>query len=203
MNNTRILHTMAAALALFVSTVRGQNLILDGSFESPAELTPGTYLGVTPADWTGGYRLFRGDGNMLDYPAPEQGDQYEGLAGKALSQTFNVTQGGEYLLTWYGDSVFNDDYAYLVTITGGSGIAYSNIVNGVGGPVWAKETALVNLAPGSDTLTFISANGADGSRLIDNVSLVAVAPDATGTQILLPMAIGGLAICSRKFRRRD
>src|SRR5206468_2648045 len=81
------------------------NLLLNGSFESPA-IANNTFQQGTPTSW--GWSgpsgdIFNGDTGGA-WPLPEEGQQFVDIGNEsqyALSQTFSITNQGVYVLNWY------------------------------------------------------------------------------------------------------
>jgi hypothetical protein len=186
--------TVGLSIAFSMEVARGQNLIQDGSFESPNEPTNGVYEGVTPTGWTGGVRLYRG--THLNFPAPQNGNQYEGIQNDSISQTFNVVNAGLYLLTWYDNSTEAAAYQNTVTIKSASATLLQMDDAANARPLWNEHTAEVALGPGVDTLQF-TGDALGEAHLLDNVSLVQI-PDAANSACLLLIALAGTAGFARK-----
>lgn len=177
------------------------NLLVNGSFESPA-ISSNSYLTlVSPTGWLDGARLVNSGGTgWVEYyylvPPAEEGQQYVDidndarLFNKTLSQTFTIGTPGDYKLSWYDNTYYENVPSranYDVTITNADGnLVVSNylstghytsgasISNDWG---WASQSEELNLRAGTYTLLF---NGDDGSSgydvLIDNISLLLAQP---------------------------
>lgn len=120
----RILTLLAACMWLgFVASA--QNLLLNGSFESPFVAT-NSISSLTPTSWTwggggaGGLIHSGNSGNATIWPLPEDGQQCVDVgntAGTTLSQPFTVTSEGVHVLSWF-DSSGTRRWTYQLTIFG-------------------------------------------------------------------------------------
>ncbi len=177
MNNictNRALSLVCIVVALSSGTASA-SLIQNGSFESP-QTSDGIYPGLTPDHWIGGAYLFSGNTWPGFWPAPQNGNQYEdfGYTPYLLSQSFNVSAPGQYLLTWYDNAAAGYFHQYSVSVTGNSPVSFSGTGSAA---TWASRSLFLTLAAGSNTLTFVAGVGSDS--LVDNVSLVAVPEPST------------------------
>lgn len=93
--------TTLAICGIFASSALAQNLLLNGSFESPL-IPSNTFQTGTPNDWTSGGPIgyiFNGvpandTGLPGSWPGPEDGLQYVDIgdnSAQSLSQTFTVS----------------------------------------------------------------------------------------------------------------
>jgi hypothetical protein len=204
------LKMIVSALALVGCQAYGQNLVLNGSFESPP-LGPTVYeYGVTGYDWDFGI----GSGitalpSAWDWSgsAPPPGAQVAFLQSAAgdFSQIVDAPSAGTYALSFM-DAGRPDFGPY------GGDLTYQVLINGVGvdtlstvsGQGWNTISLNVSLSNGLNTLEFqgVSANnpyhGSDDSAFIDDVSLTAV-PDGGLTFALLGGALVGLQALRRKL----
>jgi hypothetical protein len=201
----------------------GSNLLTNGSFESPtvAQNTVGV---LAPSGWllinntwiingspypgygSGDSRLPSGPPTgiyMNEGPAPQDGSQCIDLQGGSVSQNFQITQQGEYEISWYDNTPFPtypiEASVYSTTILDGSSqiVISTNFnafnLNTVQGPIWQRRSIITPLSAGTNTLTFqqqsfITSSG-NGSvsldTLLDNVAVraVLVAPSGVAPNI--------------------
>ena len=145
-----------------------QNLITNGSFESPAEPANSENWGAVPTGWSGGKIIF--NGSWGGWPSPEDGNQHDDIGNGfdgGLSQTFNVPVTGQYSLTWFDNEAVGCEHSYTVSVTGNTTASYDSVSTGL----WISRSLSVSLNAGENTLVFQPTGGA-GDTLIDNVSLV-------------------------------
>ncbi|MGD0350930.1 MAG: hypothetical protein ABSB84_11560 [Verrucomicrobiota bacterium] len=185
MHKTKIVTVVFSAL--FIFTARPQNLILNGSFESPV-IPANTYQLATPTYWswsglTSGY-IF--NGNVLEsgatWPLPQDGQQFVDIGNQSvltLSQEFTITNQGVYVLSWYdstGQSGGMTGAPYSVTVinTGTVQTVASNSFYAYNPTsAWVARSIQLNLSSATYTLQFQSETYSDSlDTLIDNVSLV-------------------------------
>jgi len=179
--NKRIIITLAACVVVDHSA-RAQNLLLNGSFESPA-ISSNTTQHTAPSSWTWGSSvglIFNGNLGST-WPLPQEGQQFVDIGNESiytLSQTFTVTNQGVYVLSWHDSSAHagaltTSPYSMTVitgavqTVTSNGFDAYHATVG-----VWAARSQQFALSPGTYSLRFRAEgvfNGLDS--LIDNVSL--------------------------------
>ncbi|TAL05750.1 MAG: hypothetical protein EPO07_03140 [Verrucomicrobia bacterium] len=188
MNKTAFtIKTIIAAFALCAVMglpARAQNLIQNGSFESPA--VPPIILSATvPVSWQrNGSEAYVLNGR---YGAAQDGQQYAGVKnGSSLSQAFIIQSAGSYTLTWFDSTEFNgpnqqSPYTVFVRDSANNAVQSAtfdaNNVTGVG--AWRARSLGLALAPGTYTLTFLGQSGAFAElSLIDNVSLPGAANTA-------------------------
>src|SRR4051812_41999856 len=102
--NRIILATLAASVFVGLPA-HAQNLILNGSFESPS-IAANSVLQTTPVSWLGGNRpnIINGD-YSLGIPLPQDGQQFVSLGhypsepqAAFLSQAFTISIPGSYVL---------------------------------------------------------------------------------------------------------
>jgi hypothetical protein len=172
--------------ALVVLAAQAQNLILNGSFESPA-LPINSQVITNPTYWTtiGAVWLKNGTACVSGgCPGPEDGQQYVDIgdnpANGPLMQTFTVSNSMSCVLNWYdsvGDSGGVNNNAYSVAIIGPSNqvLASGNFDAWTPTSQWTARSMNFNLTPGTYTLQF-QAESYYGSldTFIDNVSLVEI-----------------------------
>jgi hypothetical protein len=150
---------------------RAQNLITNGSFESPVE-PANAFTMATPDGWSGGVWIVNGNGSLSEsgWPTPEDGNQYDDIGNGGsgpISQTFNVPVSSQYSLTWFDNEYVGWEHSYTVSVTGNTTASYDSVSTGL----WISQSLSVSLNAGENTLVFQPTGGA-GDTLIDNVSLV-------------------------------
>jgi len=177
MNKTKIA-TLALCVA-FGFSAHAQNLLLNGSFESPP-IEADTIAIISPTSWDAccgntAYRVLNGNYGVPEYAGPQDGHQYAAIGGGgSLSQSFNITTAGDYQLGWYDNAGDHPDPSpYTVTVSSGAGVMASTSLNAshfVQG--WLSHSLQLNLSPGMYTLQFHSEGPVFGlATLLDNVSL--------------------------------
>ena len=162
--------------------VPGQNLLLNGSFESPTVPT-NTFQGTTPTSWTwtSSAGLIHNGNNGSIWPLPQDGQQYVDIGNEsiyALSQAFSITNLGGYVLRWYdsaGHSGGLTTSPYTVAVLTGAleTVTSTNLdaYNATPG-VWVPRAVQLTLGPGIYTLRFRAEGVSNGiDSLIDNVIL--------------------------------
>lgn len=187
MNRTTIVTLIASAIMAVAA--RGQNLILNGSFEQPV-VTSNTYQTATPTSWnwsggTSGY-IFNGNvpsgfnGYVADWPPPQDGQQFADIGPSSygpLSQAFTITHQGDYVLNWFNNTGHSGGLTtspYYVAITNGAvQTVVSNRFDAYNATnAWMGHSIRMTLNPGTYALQFC---GLDVfgyiDALIDNVSL--------------------------------
>jgi hypothetical protein len=193
MNKTAIATLITSALLVFAA--QSQNLILNGSFESPLVPT-NTWQATTPISWywSGGTtgNIFNGsvpigyDGYFADWPSPEDGQQFVTIGDDPslqLSQDFTITNQGVYVLSWFDNAEQSGGLTTapytLTVITGAVQIVTSNSFDSYNATnAWGARSVSLTLSPGTYTLQFTSENYYGGlDTMIDNVSLVKL-PDS-------------------------
>lgn len=167
-----------------------QNLILNGSFESPI-VSKNSFQRVQPTSWSwegsfGG--IINGNGgNPSAWPLPEDGAQVGDIGNEmsifVLSQQFQVASQATYVLSWYdssGHSASLNSSPYSMAILSDAGLSLAGLACSAYHTAfgeWARRSLEVPLSPGQYTLRFESGGVAYGlDSLIDNVSLVQKSP---------------------------
>ncbi|MSU57246.1 MAG: hypothetical protein EXS35_03525 [Pedosphaera sp.] len=89
-------------------SAHAQNLLLNGSFESPA-IPANAISTATPTSWQGNgspfIRVLNGNYGVPEYSGPQDGQQYAAIGGgAALSQAFTITTAGTYELRWFDNA---------------------------------------------------------------------------------------------------
>jgi len=158
MNKTKIA-TLALCIA-FGFSAHAQNLLLNGSFDSPTE-PANTFSIAVPDSWVGSgdIRILNGDYSP-GYPLPHSGQQY-GMVGaaSALSQTFTVSVAGRYAVTWFDSTEFNgpdqtSPYTVIVLDAGANTIATTSLdANASSLRLWTQHSIEMTLSP-SDRKAF-------------------------------------------------
>src|SRR5947209_14521946 len=105
MNKIRI--TSLAVCGAMGFAAHAQNLLLNGSFESPS-IPANSFQRATPTSWIwSGPPALIHNGNSGDpfvWPLPEEGQQFGDIGNEsffALSQPFTITNEGFYVLNWF------------------------------------------------------------------------------------------------------
>ena len=190
MNRTTI--ATFAACAVVRLSAAAQNLILNGSFESPT-IPANSYQPVTPTSWfsSGTPLAFLHNGNSGDpsvWPLPEDGQQFANVANTALeyslSQPFTIASGGTYLLQWFDSSghsggATTSPYSVAV-LTGAVQMVWTTNLDAYHATfgAWASRSVHLSLALGTYTVRFQSGGVTLGlDSLIDNVTLERVPDD--------------------------
>lgn len=184
--------SLIAACVIGAATVgSAQNLIQNGSFQT------GTF-----ADWTAipvSYPMY-----IVSAPSPlvDAGDNYSAqIAGYSwgydtLSQTVATTAGQSYSLSF--SQFIGDGNPTTGLIVQWDGTTVYSVINQGPFNTFQDDTVAVPLiGTGSDTVEFFCANDPSETYL-DNVSLVAVAPDGGTTAALLALALTGIGAVRRK-----
>ncbi len=179
---TQILLAGCIALLACVPTTTAQNLIVNGSFESPANAA-NTRLQTTPTGWawsgSTGW-IINGAPAIGSYSSPTQldGQQFVEIGNSAsyvLSQTITSTSDGIYLLSW-SDATPRpiSSSVYSVSVVNSSGqTVVSNTLNASHTEMWRENQLQLSLSPGDYTLRFKAlGNGNSHTTLIDQVSLI-------------------------------
>ena len=146
-----------------------QNLLLNGSFESPS-LPSNTYNYTAPTAW----QANSSDVGMVNgvsswpngvWPLPEDGQQYVDLGnpgpGDTISQVFTVTNSGVYFLSWFGSAPNYSDGVtsspYSVTLANNDTtqiVVTTNFDDYHDTPAWGSHSIQLTLNSDSYTLTF-------------------------------------------------
>ena len=163
-------------------TTEAQNLIINGSFESPVIQTSSRQIG-TPTSWTVGVDavLINGNGGVAELPLPLEGQQYVSVATSpayTLSQQFTVTSQMDYVLRWFDSTAHESGgsvsapYSVAVLNSANQTVASASL-EAYHPEDWRERTLNMTLSPGTYTLRFTPVgNGPGGlSPLFDNVSL--------------------------------
>lgn len=182
---TTTIATLTVSMILGLSAA-AQNLILNGSFESPV-ITSNSYQAISPTDWlpSGTPDAFLHNGNSGDpsvWPLPQDGQQFGNVGNTAsafsLSQAFTITSPGLYVLRWYDSSGHSGGFTaspYSMTIlSGASQVVVSNNYDAYHATfgAWESHSNQLFLASGTYTLRFLAGGVYSGlDSLIDNVSL--------------------------------
>ena len=178
MNKTQT--TTMALCAVVCFSANAQNLLLNGSFESPG-IPANTIAIATPDAWQGSAstRIISGNYGSPEFPGPEDGHQYvalgnDGILGSA-SQAFVITTPGIYALRWFDNAGNHPDTSpYSVVVIGPGGVVASVTNNASHFALgWLPQSMQLNLSPGTYTVRFRSELPSPYglSALIDNVSL--------------------------------
>jgi hypothetical protein len=196
-------------------------LILNGSFESiptPAiSVNSWAYVTSIP-NWavgTSNNAIFNGNIGG-GWPGPKDGQQLidiGNLPSYSISQSFQVTQGGAYNLSWY-DSDYLYELAntapYIVSIinTNSNASVYNGTLRVVNPGVWNFESILLDLAVGNYNLSF-TPTGAQGyvDTLLDDITLTPTSPlppetvPEPSTLILVGIGISATCLLRRKLHK--
>lgn len=198
---SRIIVTTLAASVLFAVPTHAQNVIVNGSFESPS-IAANSVLQTTPASWVGGNLPFIINGDVSPgIPLPQDGQQYAALGhspsqpqAASLSQAFAIGSPGTYVLNWYDSTEFNfpnfSPYSVTVTDSVANTVASLNLdADAQVLRLWTKRSLTLTLPADSYTLRFQGLVAASGEgTLIDNVSLFV--PEPTTATLLILGAVG-------------
>ena len=149
--------------AFLGSSTQAQNLILNGSFESPT-VPANTFSQTVPDFWIGsGYGngyigIINGNYGPL-LPLAHSGQQYAHLGySSSISQAFTVTGPGKYVLSWFDSTEFNgpdQTSPYTVTIldSGANTVVTEDFdANASGLGLWTQHSIQLTLASGNYTL---------------------------------------------------
>jgi hypothetical protein len=163
-----------------------QNLLLNGSFESPS-IAPNNYNpSATPTSWYPNSNQYIAMVNGVSsyqglWPLPEDGQQYVVLTPSpeaTISQIFTATSQGNYVLSWFGsapnysDGDSSSPYSVTVSNAVAQVVATTNFDDYHDTPVFVSHSMQMLLIPGQYTLAF-QCEGIHGfqNTLIDNVSV--------------------------------
>jgi len=158
-------------------SAQAQNLLVNGSFESPV-IGQNSLSGTPPTGWVFGNSCVLFNGSFSSFPLPANGNQYVDFginSGFSVSRTFTVTNSGDYALTWV-DNAHNQfgpatPYAVQILSTPGNSSVFSVTLT-PSLDVWVSRSNSVTLVAGQYIISFTpTQSGAD--RLLDNVALVA------------------------------
>lgn len=198
---------LLAVCAMAGYGANAQNLLLNGSFESPS--VPTNIISATiPTSWSGSGPLLgmiHGAYGTLYPPLPQDGQQYVALGNSSsLSQVFTISSPGNFTLSWFDSSEFNgpgqfSPYQVIVTNSIGNTVMNASFdANASGFGVWTPHSIGLALAADTYTLSFYGNAGFFAERsLLDNVSLV---PEPSSISVVL--AAGLTAAGFRKLRRK-
>ncbi len=179
MNKTKIV-TLAACV-VFGFSAHAQNLLLNGSFESPVIPSDSQQV-MTPTSWTVGVDAHILNGNYGAFPYPQEEQQSVALANSpafTLSQQFNVTSQMEYVLRWFDSTAHEPETVptpYSVAVlTDTLQTVATMILDAFHPEDWRERSLNMTLSPGTYTLRFTPfGNGPGGyATVLDNVSLEA------------------------------
>lgn len=203
----KLLVTFLTASVFVALPAHAQNLLLNGSFESPS-IPANSVLQTTPDSWLGGNQptIINGDYSP-GIPLPQDGQQYVSLGhypsepqAGSLSQVFTISSPGTYVLNWYDSTEFNfpnfSPYSVTVTDSLANTVASANLdADAHTLRLWTQRSIAMTLAPDTYTLRFQGLVAASGEgSLIDNVSLV---PEPS-TVLLAVIALLGFRLRTRK-----
>jgi hypothetical protein len=196
MNKTSFTHFEGLALgsALFLmqvlsATAAPQNLIQNGSFESPAQKNPGTYAGVVPTGWTfndaGPNTMALLNGDVAKTPGPFIGSQFLFLSDLGgIRQNVTVPSAGTYVLGLVAAAPSRASAGSLFVDINNTDDKF--IAQNVTSTLWAPYSIQVSLAAGANQI-YVQESSQLRSIYVDDVSLYAL-PDTVSTWF-----IGGLA----------
>jgi hypothetical protein len=201
---------VAVSLVLLVSTdIRAQNLIQNGSFESPGvgfqqRVTAGS---IFLTDWvvggTGDIFIHNGPANGGDYGPAQDGLDYLDLSGDGpphanVYQDFSTIPGIQYSLTLYiGSSSYTPSPTINVQLQGANvlldttftPLAPSGSIN------WLEEEFSFTPDSAITRLSFVDTSGSDdNASYVDNVSVSEIPEPTT----LLPIGLIALALWKRR-----
>ena len=197
------------------SPAHAQNLLTDGSFETP-QLSPGNYEYPqgTLNNWVySGLAVLINVANGSPWTTPSATPGYDGnqVAGVqnagSLAQTFAATGTGAFDLTWLDSG--RPNYAvqnYTVSVLNDStgGLVASETLTVTPGAHFMSENLVANLVAGDTyTLTYqgLDSSGGDATAFIDNVDFSA-APAPTIGGLPLPLSVPFFAAFVWLHRRR-
>lgn len=177
----RIITTLAVSVAVGFSA-HAQNLILNGSFESPAITANALSYPTVPDSWLGNnVGILNGTYGGIDtlYPLPHSGQQYLHLGSSSfLSQAFTVSSPGKYVLSWFDSTEFNgpdtaSPYSVTVSDSAANTVASKNLdANASSLRLWTQHSIELMLASGTYTLRFEGYAAFYGEKAdIDDVSV--------------------------------
>ncbi len=163
---------------LLTCSVHAQNVLLNGSFESPS-IPSNSVLDTDPVSWSGtNFVIINGD-HSPSYPLPQDGQQYVQLGHSSiLSQAFSIGINGVYMLAWFDSTEFNgpdSQSPYSVSVIDGGGnpvVSEDFDANSISLRSWSPHSLQVALVQGDYTIQFEGHVGQSGEGShIDNVSL--------------------------------
>ena len=204
-------------LSLFLSAgfTQAQNLIRNGSFESPG-IAGGSQLRITAGsiyawdqitDWvvggSGDVYMMSGPGNGGDYGPAHDGTYYLDLSGDGpphatVYQDFSTTPGMQYSLTFYtGSSSYTPSQIINVQLLGASILLDETLtpLPPSGQINWLEESFLFTSDSPTTRLGFMDVSGSDdNASYVDNVSVSEVPEPTT----LLPLGLIALALWRKR-----
>ncbi len=176
--NIQILLANCLALLAGVPTATAQNLILNGSFESP-NIPANTFEQAMPTSWFWSSSVgWIGNGNIgPNWPLAQDLQQAVAIGNSptfALSQSFSITSSGTFVLSWFDNTGTPPSVSlYSVAILDASNrtIISTNLDASHAGQ-WLVREIHWGLAPGDYTLRFrAEGDGSSFETLLDNVRL--------------------------------
>ena len=188
------------------SAARATSILSNGSFESPVgPATPGANS-ARPTGWSGYGGFGNGviNGTLANFPTPQDGNQFVNIANGELVQAFTVVTSGDYVLTWFDNTLAggnNGSYGVRVRDSSLATVSFNPYSYNYGaGAAWhARSLDLSGLTAGTYTLTY---EPGTSFTFLDNVVLsqnaAASVPESGSTAGLLGLALGGLALLKRK-----
>ncbi|MFM2059314.1 MAG: hypothetical protein RLY71_3699 [Pseudomonadota bacterium] len=204
-----------ATAGLFGTGAQAAELLTNGSFEAPTNLTADGYCynGASGVDcggiagWSGFYPTIIA-ANSAPWSAPGTqvgfdasfGTQLAGVQNSAtLTQSVNGA-GGLYTLSWYDAGRVGDGGQTYQVRFGGSTIGTFGVNSGQG---WSLNSFTFTAASGSQLLEFVGVGPqADGTAFIDQVSLTGAAPVPEPESIAMMLAgLGMLGAVARRQRK--
>lgn len=196
MKPTKVILLAACAIAGW--NPHAQNLLLNGSFESPA-IAPDSRVIGTPSSWQaiGNIRIMSGSFDVPDLQGPEDGQQYISIGNDgtqaAILQSVSIATPGVYTLAWF-DNAGNlpgvvSPYSATV-LQGATVIANVDLLADGSNPGWTQHTMQLNFVAGQYTIQFSSHQASVGglSTLLDNIVLVGQTTQDTAPIIACPPA---------------
>lgn len=182
-----ILQSLRYLLGVFLiasfATASNASILLNGSFESPT-IPQNSFQVDTPASWS--WSAAAGlifNGTVSDWPTPRDGQQYVDIGNApsgsgSLFQSFTITNGGTYELTWSDAAHATAPGAlYSVSITDNSSQTIaSQSLDAAHGGSWQDRSLWVDLVTGTYMLSFTTESGPAYDTVIDNVALTVAAP---------------------------
>lgn len=173
--------TLLAVIAAFGLHADAQNLIQNGSFESPV-IASNTVAIAIPTSWQGNAsaRIINGNYAFPDLQGPQEGQQFASVGNDGvqaiISQDFTIEDSGTYMLTWFESAGnapgFTSPYSVTVLV-GASVVTNMNRVVSANA-TWISCSLQLTLTPGTYTLKFSSLQPTPGglSTQLDNVAIV-------------------------------
>jgi hypothetical protein len=198
---------VASALVLLESvsaTAAPQNLIQNGSFESPAQKGPGTYTGVVPTGWTynnaGNNNIAIINGDVMKTPGPQDGSQFLFLADLGgITENIDVPKAGTYSLGLFAAVQSRATAGSLAVFITNAGDKF--IAEQVTSKDWSPYGMQVSLAAGANQI-YIKEGSPFQRIYVDDVSLFAL-PDDLSTFFTGGLAFGLCAGLSLRIKSRS